>query len=626
MKKQMRRILSILLVMLFLLSLSVSAASVAEASKNIWKAYHAALDYEKKGQFDQALSSYNQFIDYATTLEEQAGENHWENLKSFHALKNHLTGTPELYVEASLPADAKYFGAKHEPRYGTYFGKCEEFYSGQESAFLLYVTIGSENIQDFAYMLPAEKGIYLELAWNVAWTGKESLDQVRSGALDNYLISNLKYMNTLDYKVLLRFCAEVNCWEMPDGEAERNALIESFKEAFRHVTTLARQYAPNVAMVYSPNDVSNWYVTVEDFYPGDEYVDWVGLSMYDDLSANATYERADGVEAYYFRGVYDNPIVKIKNVVEAFGDRKPIMVSECGFSYGGDGLQTEEHAVEQFKKFYSYVNMVYPQVKAVFYFNVDIDGLHKLSGSSRLKAAYNEITTKTNAGMAASLYNKQKGYTRFSTINENIDTLKLALYAEYPTGVPSDISYTLDGAGLPYSNTVPYTTSISVSNLSQGRHVLSVAVSNSGYYTSKDYEFFVGPDNFVTNSQAALDYYIATRPNITVKLKGAPISFSQQPILFNDSTLVPLRAIFEALNADVQWESATQTITAKKGSTTIKLQIDSISMTVNGREKILNAPAKLICGSTLVPVRAISEALNCQVGWDGATQTVTIEE
>ncbi len=116
----------------------------------------------------------------------------------------------------------------------------------------------------------------------------------------------------------------------------------------------------------------------------------------------------------------------------------------------------------------------------------------------------------------------------------------------------------------------------------------------------------------------------APNAEISVLLNSKKIEFDQLPVLEYGRTLVPLRAIFEALGASVQWDGATQTVTAVKGDTTVSLQIGSTSMYVNGVVKTLDVPAKLINSRTLVPVRAISEAFGCAVGWDGNTQTVII--
>ena len=88
--------------------------------------------------------------------------------------------------------------------------------------------------------------------------------------------------------------------------------------------------------------------------------------------------------------------------------------------------------------------------------------------------------------------------------------------------------------------------------------------------------------------------------------------------------MVPLRAIFEALGASVEWDGETKTVTSVKDDTTVKLTVGEKKLTVNGTAKELDVPGQIVENRTLVPVRAISEAFGCEVGWDSATRTVTI--
>lgn len=112
--------------------------------------------------------------------------------------------------------------------------------------------------------------------------------------------------------------------------------------------------------------------------------------------------------------------------------------------------------------------------------------------------------------------------------------------------------------------------------------------------------------------------------DIKVTLDGKALSFDVPPQIINDRTMVPLRAIFEALGASVDWNQETKTVTSTKGDTTIKLTIDSNTMYVNGNVVTLDTPACVVNDRTLVPVRAISEAYNTNVDWNGDTKTVTI--
>jgi len=114
--------------------------------------------------------------------------------------------------------------------------------------------------------------------------------------------------------------------------------------------------------------------------------------------------------------------------------------------------------------------------------------------------------------------------------------------------------------------------------------------------------------------------------NIKVRLGGELIKFDVQPQLINNRTMVPLRAIFEALGATVNWNGDTQTVTSTKDETTISLSINNPTMYVNGETVTLDSPACLVDGRTLVPVRAISEAFKLQVEWIDSTKTVRIKK
>lgn len=112
--------------------------------------------------------------------------------------------------------------------------------------------------------------------------------------------------------------------------------------------------------------------------------------------------------------------------------------------------------------------------------------------------------------------------------------------------------------------------------------------------------------------------------DIDVAVNNMYLYFDQEPIAQSGRILVPLRVIFEALGATVEWEGTTQTITAVRKGTTITLQLGSDVMYKNGTPVKLDVPAIAQNGRTLVPVRAISEAFNCDVQWRQDLYTVII--
>jgi len=111
---------------------------------------------------------------------------------------------------------------------------------------------------------------------------------------------------------------------------------------------------------------------------------------------------------------------------------------------------------------------------------------------------------------------------------------------------------------------------------------------------------------------------------ISVLLNGSELSFDVPPQTVDGRTLVPLRAIFEALGAEVNWNDSTQTITGTKGDTTVVLPLGSTTPTVNGQTVTIDVPAMVQNGRTLVPLRFVAEALGVVVDWNPSTRTVTI--
>lgn len=113
---------------------------------------------------------------------------------------------------------------------------------------------------------------------------------------------------------------------------------------------------------------------------------------------------------------------------------------------------------------------------------------------------------------------------------------------------------------------------------------------------------------------------------VSVTVNDILLKFDQEPVIYNGRTMVPMRAIFEALGATVDWEVGKETITATREDTKIVIAIGSNQAVVDGEKCILEAPPQLINGRTLVPVRFVSESLGAQVDWVISSQTVAINQ
>lgn len=112
---------------------------------------------------------------------------------------------------------------------------------------------------------------------------------------------------------------------------------------------------------------------------------------------------------------------------------------------------------------------------------------------------------------------------------------------------------------------------------------------------------------------------------ITITVDGVQLKTDQPPAMIQGRVMLPLRAIFEALGASVNWDSKNQTVTGYKEDTTVVLKMKSKVATINGKSVTLDVPAQILRGRTMVPVRFVSEALGQDVDWNSVNQTVTIQ-
>ena len=111
---------------------------------------------------------------------------------------------------------------------------------------------------------------------------------------------------------------------------------------------------------------------------------------------------------------------------------------------------------------------------------------------------------------------------------------------------------------------------------------------------------------------------------LSVLVNGTVLTGDVAPFIQNGRVLVPMRAIFEALGADVTWDASTQTVTATEGDTSVSLVIGQNTATVGEDEDNLDVPAQIVNGSTVVPLRFVSEAMGAQVSWEAGQNQVVV--
>jgi len=115
---------------------------------------------------------------------------------------------------------------------------------------------------------------------------------------------------------------------------------------------------------------------------------------------------------------------------------------------------------------------------------------------------------------------------------------------------------------------------------------------------------------------------------VAVYLNNVKQSYTPSAYMKNGTTLVPMKPIFEALGATVSYDSATKKVTATKGSKKIVIGVGNKTAYVdaNGTTSTINLshPAEVYQGTTMVPLRFVSQALGAEVTFDEAKLTVYI--
>jgi len=116
----------------------------------------------------------------------------------------------------------------------------------------------------------------------------------------------------------------------------------------------------------------------------------------------------------------------------------------------------------------------------------------------------------------------------------------------------------------------------------------------------------------------------ALAADITLIIDGVRQNPTVPPRVVNGTTLVPLRLISETLGAQVEWNGTARTATITTAAYTVVFTVNSSTYTVNGASKQLVQAAQLVAGSTMVPIRAFAESIGAEVNYNDGTKTATI--
>lgn len=114
-------------------------------------------------------------------------------------------------------------------------------------------------------------------------------------------------------------------------------------------------------------------------------------------------------------------------------------------------------------------------------------------------------------------------------------------------------------------------------------------------------------------------------PVENVLFKKGNAKFDTPPVIKEGRTLIPVRAVSEALGAKVEYDDVGKIVTITKDGKVIVFSLAEGTVTVNEETVEIDVPAEIMNNRTMVPLRFIAEQLELTVEWDQETQTINID-
>lgn len=131
---------------------------------------------------------------------------------------------------------------------------------------------------------------------------------------------------------------------------------------------------------------------------------------------------------------------------------------------------------------------------------------------------------------------------------------------------------------------------------------------------------------FTLSSILVISAANSTYASIGIKINNQVLNTDVEPQIVNGRTMVPVRAIFEGIGANVEWNPSSKTITGKKDNTTIVMQIGDNIMTINDKTVEMDSAAMIIDERTYAPARYVAEAFGYEVSWNSELKEVYIND
>lgn len=216
-------------------------------------------------------------------------------------------------------------------------------------------------------------------------TNKYKLSDIGQGTYDGYIRDTARNIKTFNKPVFLRFAHEMNGNWYPWGGTVNGNSPQMYINAWKHIHEIfASEGVTNVTWVWSPDAKSYPLIngnTLIDYYPGDTYVDWIGLDGYN------WGPQIPGKQWETFSEVFSNAYNQVVNL-----SQKPIMISEFGSTEsGGNKASWIQDALDL------QIPYNFTRIQSIIWFDINRDNSWNIDSS-------NTALAQIKASLGASFY------------------------------------------------------------------------------------------------------------------------------------------------------------------------------------------------------------------------------
>lgn len=462
-----------------------SVREEADAAKSTAMRLEAAGDYiNAYSYYSEACRLYGELC--------KSGEYDRGEYEMLCALRDSLDLSPEPVYIADSDMDGIFVGS-------------DDTSDKTASAVKLTVTLGISSVSDVAKTLSATSGDRAVLVVIETNGTERQLRSIAQGNLDSLLAKELRDACKIEGRIMISFCPSIN------SRTSTATLAQSFIEAYRRVATLCRRYAPSAKTVFTLADIHVAGGTAANFYPGDGYVDVLGVELCHTYSGNT---EGDPSSAFDCRGSYYDPVkstlTMLEEMREVAGDL-PAIVESASFPWAGKAAisgdaesSSEDAAAAALKRYYTLLPTEVSGLTAIFYSGKSSAyGVTNLRRSDTVKAAYDEAR-------ALPFYRRYSSGTRTGAVSGTLESLTFA-----PASGEISLALKLGGMYSSLSKTYVIDSSKSSDELSEplrltdGVHAIAFYAANSDASISVRLDYTVTVSNGTVScekNQPKFDY------------------------------------------------------------------------------------------------------------------------